>query len=73
MLLMNIYHTMTNNISEILPAPHWRKLKEYGGDMTIEDFRNSFNKATYIEQGKINNVFIKPISVLYEEKLLFSK
>lgn len=70
MLLTNIHHTITKQISEILPAPHWRKLKQYGGDMSIEDFRNSFNKARYLNQGIINNIFLKPTGILFEEKLL---
>ena len=31
----------------ISPAPNWRTLKEYGGHLDIQDFRNSFNKMDY--------------------------
>lgn len=47
-------------------APHWRQLRSYGGDKTISEFRNSFNKITYQSHG-----IFKPIGILYEEKLNF--
>lgn len=31
----------------IYPAPHWRLLKDYGGQLTIEKFRESFNRFIY--------------------------
>lgn len=52
--------------TQILPAPHWRCLKEYGGFMDIKTFREGFNKITFEFHGIIKNT-ISPISYLYEE------
>lgn len=67
---------MYNDIMEIKsvtisPAPHWRLLQEYGGNMTINDFRN-FYKADYECHG-IHKEFpeFQSIGILYEEKLKF--
>lgn len=38
--------------SKIIPAPHWKLLIPYGGSMTIEKFRESFNKVEYINKGR---------------------
>ena len=51
-------------------APHWRTLVQYGGDLTIEEFRNSFNKIEYQKHGYVTHKF-KPIGMLFEEKLKF--
>jgi hypothetical protein len=48
MLLLQMYN-MTNNSKEnleIVPAPDWRLLTDFGGHLTIEKFRESFNKKT---------------------------
>lgn len=75
-LLIKLYGDM-NTISnlkniKINPAPSWRLLKEYGGTLSIEEFRNNFNKALYDFHGviKSQNLF-KPIGMLYEEKINF--
>ena len=36
-----------DNLHKITPAPHWRLLRDYGGHMTIEDFRQNFNIKNY--------------------------
>jgi hypothetical protein len=35
------------DLSKIIPAPSWRLLRAYGGDLSIADFRASFNKIEY--------------------------
>ena len=56
----------------INPAPCWRLLEEYGGSMTINQFRENFNKLSYEYQGVISNDKIfKSIGKLYEEKINF--
>lgn len=55
--------------SKIVCAPDWRMLKEYGGALTIEEFRANSSKIDYDCKG-----FYKPfksVGVLYEEKIKF--
>lgn len=56
-----LFHKMYKNTN---PAPHWRMLKEYGGMLSINDFRNGFNKSEFINHG-----VYKPIAFLFEEKI----
>lgn len=71
MLLLKIYNDIyPDNNSSIEYAPHWRKLIIYGGDLTIEQFRESFNKIEYKNHGIIQPNF-KSLGVLFEEKLKF--
>ena len=75
-LLIKLYVDINsnNNIKsvKINPAPHWRLLKEYGGHLTITEFREKFNKCTYDFYGtmKLNSLY-KPTGMLYEEKINF--
>jgi len=75
-LLVKLYKEMNNDIDiktiKINPAPHWRLLKEYGGFLNIEQFRENFNKCTYEFCGtiKVQSLF-KPIGMMYEEKINF--
>ena len=73
MLLNKLYQDMYNvKCIVINPAPHWRLLVEYGGYLTIQQFRDNFNKTTYESHGVIRNTDIfKPIATLFEEKLNF--
>ena len=74
-LLVKLYKDMnigTDKIIKINPAPSWRLLKEYGGHLIIEQFRENFNKCTYDFYGTINiQSFFKPMGMLYEEKINF--
>jgi len=38
---------------EIMPAPHWRTLRCYGGTLEIEEFRKSFNNLLITDYGSI--------------------
>ncbi len=72
-LLLNIYNAMfSKNLSYIPRAPHFRMLKEYGGTLTIKEFRHSFNNADFIYQGTVRDP-IKFLSIghLYEKKIKF--
>jgi hypothetical protein len=68
---------MYNNINgtakiSITPAPHWRLLNEYGGNLTITEFRNSFNKIEYDNFGTVKNLpEFHSIGTIYEKKLKF--
>ena len=73
MLLTKLYTDITNikDIS-INPAPSWRLLEEYGGQLTINQFRENFNKITYEYHGFVKNLLLfKSIGNLYEEKINF--
>jgi hypothetical protein len=73
MLLNKMYQDMYDVKSIVInPAPHWRLLVEYGGYLTIQQFRDNFNKTTYESHGVIRNTDIfKPVATLFEEKLNF--
>jgi hypothetical protein len=49
--LLTLLYSKTFNqdilYSTIYPAPHWSLLKEYGGNLTIEQFRNEFQRVKY--------------------------
>jgi hypothetical protein len=73
MLLTKLYTDITclKDIN-INPAPSWRLLEEYGGDLNINQFRENFNKVTYEYHGIIKNpIVFKAIGSLYEEKINF--
>jgi hypothetical protein len=56
----------------INPAPHWRLLVDYGGNLTINQFRDNFSKTQYEYRGILRNQDIfKPIGTLFEEKINF--
>jgi hypothetical protein len=59
-------------IKKIVPAAHWRLLLQYGGDKTILEFRETFNKNEYILHDTVflRNKF-KPVATLFEEKINF--
>lgn len=56
--LRQIYSFTGNQI-----APHWRVLKEYGGNMTIDEFRKSFTNTTY----NLDGVIFNPVCFLFKE------
>jgi hypothetical protein len=63
-LLFKMYFDYFDSKDEIIPAPHWRLLKEYGGVLSIEKFRENFNKVSYTEKGLFSFV---PLGILYQE------
>jgi hypothetical protein len=67
-----IMNTKCSKLTVIKPAPHWTLLVEYGGTLTIKEFRNSFNKIEYEHHGHIKN-FPEFLSIgdLYEQKIKF--
>lgn len=69
-LLHQIYYDFFDIQHQIHPAPHWRMLKDYGGNLTIEDFRTSFNKVIYDNEHFIRSFpKTKPIGKVFEEFL----
>lgn len=61
-LLHYLYKKTYNDTKEIIKAPDWKILKDYGGTISIEEFRSNFILNTYEYQ------YIKPpmISRLYQ-------
>jgi hypothetical protein len=73
MLLIKMYNDLfkTNSIS-INPAPSWRLLNVYGGHLTINEFRESFNKVDYESHGITRNFMRQEsIGTIYEQKIKF--
>lgn len=72
-LALKLYYDLTGIKDVIINhAPHWRLLEEYGGDKTINQFRENFNKLTYEYQGIVKSQkMFKPIGFLFEEKINF--
>ena len=73
MLLTKMYNDIMNTKTvTITPAPHWRVLEHYGGNLNIIKFRDSFNKIDYEYHGLTKQLprFI-PIGSLFEEKMKF--
>lgn len=66
-LLLSIFHNLYN-LYVIEEAPHWRKLRKYGGELTIEQFRSGFNNVEYKNHGQYIPSF-KSVGFLFEEKL----
>jgi hypothetical protein len=57
----------------IRPAPSWKLLTVYGGNMTIEQFRNSFALNMYIEKPYMLHRLpkIHPIGTIFEQQYIF--
>lgn len=67
-LLFKLYYTIHNNQDvNITPAPHWRKLIEYGGDLTIKQFRDNFNVVEFTNRGFINS--FKSSGIMFEKQM----
>lgn len=52
MFLLKVYSELEGE-TDIIPAPHWRTLKEYGGTLSIDDFRKTFNSVSITDYGTI--------------------
>ena len=60
-----------SNSTPLVPAPSWRLLKDYGGHMTIEEYRKNFYKVDYFS---VDNMIIpfpnsKPVGFLFEKQV----
>lgn len=62
------YDLVGKKISKIIPSPHWRLLKDFGGSMSIEEYRNSLNLISYKFMFNIRDIRdMKGISKIYKE------
>ena len=72
-LLMKMYNNMMGTKTVIInPAPHWRLLEQYGGNLNIIKYRDGFNKVDYEYHGYTKNLpnFL-PLGSMFEEKIKF--
>jgi hypothetical protein len=71
-LLKKIYYDLFPSQSvDLSAAPHWRLLQNYGGDLTIEEFRKTFYKVEFLDQKDYTNIFplCKPVGFIFEKKI----
>ena len=73
-LLHSMYSKVFNNPSpEIVAAPNWRLLYNYGGTLNIDDFRRSFETVEFADLDDF--VYLMPesrmIGKLYEKRVKF--
>lgn len=73
MLLHHLYATTQPVKQQLHPAPHWRLLQEYGGPLTIDEFRKSFVTNTYTPKDLIVTTYpqIHPIGHIFEKNYIF--
>ena len=72
-LLIAMYEKLFGVDFTIFPAPDWRLLTQYGGHLSIDEFREQFNRIEYID---IENRFLNgPVQYnsgkVYEQKIKF--
>jgi len=72
-LLIKIYEDLFQQDFNIFSAPNWKLLQQYGGNLTIDEFRDQFNKVEYMDLN--NRLFNTPkcygSGKLYEQKIKF--
>ena len=64
-LLKRIWKQIYGPDAVLIPAPHWRLLREYGGYMSIVQFRDTSNNIEFINQGTVK---MTSIGTMYEKK-----
>lgn len=72
-ILDMMYYSIYNEYIDIKKAPNWKILTDYGGNKSIDQFRESFNSIEYINN---NNYIVKlpeqiPISWIIGEHVIF--
>ena len=73
-LLRQMYQKIFDSIDYSIPimtAPSWRLLQEYGGHLSISDFRKGFDNTHYIDTNQIVNEIPnqKHIGFIYEKQI----
>jgi uncharacterized protein YbaR (Trm112 family) len=66
-LLLNMWTKIQKNIP-LTSAPPWRMLREYGGSLSIEEFRARNTYYSYKDTHAVQKVPLKPIVPMFEEK-----
>ena len=71
-LLKKMYYDLFPDYDiSLMKAPHWRLLKEYGGELSIEEFRKNFYKVDYIENSDFTTIFPhqKSMGLIFEKRI----
>lgn len=71
-LLKKMYYDLfPNHEIELMKAPHWRLLKNYGGELSIEEYRKNFYKIDYIENNDFTTIFPnqKSMGLIFEKRI----
>lgn len=69
-LLKSLYYKLYNTEFKITPAPSWQVLKDYGGKLTLEEFRSSFCTSKFIITQNIKRPYMVAVGTFIEEKKL---
>jgi hypothetical protein len=69
-LLKSLYYKLYNTEFKINAAPSWQVLKDYGGKLTLEEFRNSFCTSKFIITQNIKRPYMVAVGTFIEEKKL---
>lgn len=72
-LLYHYYITTQHTKQQLHPAPHWRLLQDYGGNLTIDEFRKSFSANTFTPKDLTISTYpqVYPIGHIYEKNYIF--
>lgn len=69
-LLYKLYNELEHKMNkDINTAPNWRLLREYGGNMTIEEFRENIKIYTFSFHNLIRIPFYQSIGYVYDKKM----
>ena len=62
------YQVIGKKASKLNPAPHWRLLKDFGGHLSIDEYRNAFNVIDYEFMFRARDIReMRSISNVYKE------
>jgi len=64
-LYQDIYGTSTH---EIVPAPSWRLLMEYGGHLSIQEFRDESSSMEYKFNDYLHIPYYQSVGYIYDKK-----
>lgn len=72
-LLKKIYYDFFGSYPDnLIPSPSWRLLREYGGNMSIDEYRGKLNKVEIVQTGMIrNNIKFKMCGLIFNDKNKF--